>query len=410
MTPRRTPPRTPPIEVEAGLHTPLGMPADRFLRDYWQQRPLLIRNAFPGYVSPIEPEELAGLACEEGVLARLVRHDRSADGWQLDHGPFDEALFPTLGERDWTLLVQDMDKWDPALAALRDSFAFLPRWRVDDVMVSFAATGGSVGAHVDQYDVFLLQAHGHRRWQIDARPGAPTAFRDGVALKLLQRFEPSHDWVLGPGDMLYLPPNLPHFGEAENPCLTFSLGMRAPSSAELLADYADTLLADADDALRYRDPDLAVPADPFEIDGAAMQRVIEALNALRMRDPDQVGAWFGRFITLYRSAGMVNPPQPAPSRIELEWLLENGLVLHRHPWTRSAWRRGKRGAHLFVAGEAWPMPARDAAVLARAEHLDQRAYARLSAAAREAVHALVASGHLLAPATDDTDDTDDTDP
>src|SRR5690606_27701140 len=140
---------------------PLGMPVEVFLRDYWQKRPLLVRQAFPGFESPIQPEDLAGLACEEAALARVVVHDRKRDRWDLRNGPFDEAMFPAMGQRDWTLLVQDVDKWDAHVRALLDAFRFLPAWRVDDVMVSFAAPGGSVGAHVDQYDVFLLQAQGH---------------------------------------------------------------------------------------------------------------------------------------------------------------------------------------------------------------------------------------------------------
>src|SRR5690606_6381359 len=268
---------TPPIEVQAGRSRPLGMSPARFLRDYWQKRPVLIRGAFPGFVSPIEPEDLAGLACEELALSRLIRHDRASDGWDVGTGPFPEELFPTLGERDWTLLVQDVDKWDADVAALLAHFDFIPRWRIDDIMVSFAATGGSVGAHIDQYDVFLLQGQGHRRWQIDAGPNPPLGFRDDVELKLLRRFTPTHDWVLAPGDMLYLPPGVPHHGVAEDSCLTFSVGMRAPSAAELMGDYIDTLAADADEALRYADPDLAPPTHPDEIDAAAMARVVEAL-------------------------------------------------------------------------------------------------------------------------------------
>src|SRR3546814_6913217 len=189
-------------------------------------------------------------------------------------------------------------------------------------MVSFAATGGSVGAHVDQYDVFLLQALGHRRWQVDTRDDPPLHFRKDAEIRLLQRFTPSHDWVLAPGDMLYLPPGVPHHGVAEDPCLTFSIGMRAPSSAELLGDFVDTLAAEADDGLRYVDPDLAPAKDPNEIDAAAMQRVLEALNALRMNDPDRLGDWFGRFITLYRSAGHAMPADESRSRIEIEWRSE----------------------------------------------------------------------------------------
>src|SRR3546814_646259 len=166
------------------------MPAADFLRDYWQKKPLLIRNALPGFVSPIEPEDLAGLACEDAALSRLVRHDRERDAWTVRHGPFREEEFPGLGDRDWTLLVQDVDKWDADIAALLPKFDFLPRWRIDDVMVSFAATGGSVGAHVDQYDVFLLQALGHRRWQVDTRDDPPLHFRKDAEIRLLQRLTP----------------------------------------------------------------------------------------------------------------------------------------------------------------------------------------------------------------------------
>ena len=381
------------IEVDASTQPPLGMAPARFLRAYWQKRPLLIRNAFPGFVSPIEPEDLAGLACEEAALSRLVAHDRANDRWMLRHGPFDEAMFPELGDRDWTLLVQDVDKWDMDVAALLPAFAFLPRWRIDDIMVSFAATGGSVGAHVDQYDVFLLQAQGHRRWQIDAGDAPPLAFRDDVELKLLREFTPTHEWVLGPGDMLYLPPGVPHHGVAVDPCLTFSVGMRAPSAAELLGDFVDTLAAGADEALRYRDPDLAVPADPNEIDAEAMRRVVDGLNALRMNDPERLGDWFGRFITLYRSAGEVPAAERPPSRIEVEWDLGQGATLRRHPWSRAVWRRARRGGRLFVSGRGFALPTGDAQYLAAAPAIDAALYGALSQAGRDAVIELVAAGH-----------------
>ena len=386
------------MEVDASLQPPLGMPADEFLRDYWQKRPLLIRNAFPGFVSPIAPEDLAGLACEEAALSRLIALDRANDQWMVRHGPFEEALFPQLGDHDWTLLVQDVDKWDADVASLLPAFGFLPRWRIDDIMVSFAATGGSVGAHVDQYDVFLLQAQGHRRWQVDAsvamgRSAPSIDFRNDVDLKLLRDFTPTHDWVLGPGDMLYLPPGVPHHGVAEDPCLTFSVGMRAPSAAELLGDFVDTLAADADDALRYADPDLEVPADPNEIDAAAMERVVAALNALRMNDPDRLGDWFARFATLYRAAGEVAPPATIPSRIELEWDLGQGARLVRHPWSRAAWRRAGKGARLFVSGLGFALSARDAQRIAAAAELDGALYTSLSQAGRDAVFALIEAGH-----------------
>lgn len=385
--------RTLPIEVDARNQPPLGMPAEAFLRDYWQKRPLLIRNAFPDFVSPISPEDLAGLACEDGVLARIVAHERDHDRWLLRHGPFPEDMFPTLPQHDWTLLVQDVDKWDADIAALLPAFAFLPRWRIDDVMVSFAAPGGSVGAHVDQYDVFLLQAQGRRRWQIDDRPNPLVHFRLDVELKLLQRFDPTHDWVLGPGDMLYLPPGVPHHGVAEDACLTFSIGMRAPAAAELLGDFVDTLAAEADESLRYRDPDLAPAKDPNEIDADAMQRVVEALNVLRMNDPDRLGDWFGRFITLYRSAGEAVPSGETRSRIEIEWDLQQGAVLQRHPWTRMAWRKAASGATLFAAGHDHALPVRDAQRIAAADRFDGPSYAQLSERGRDAVYELLQGGH-----------------
>ena len=393
MTPkRRTSPLPFEIDAAAGPH-PLGMSPAAFLRDYWQKRPLLIRNAFPGYVSPLQPEDLAGLACEDGVLARLIEHDRATDGWRVRSAPIPEEVFPALPDRDWTLLVQDMDKWDADLRALLDRFDFLPRWRIDDVMVSFAATGGSVGAHIDQYDVFLLQAQGHRRWMIDAGPNPPLGFRPDVELKLLREFHATHDWVLGPGDLLYLPPGVPHHGVAEDPCLTFSVGMRAPSAAELLGDFVDTLAADAPDALRYVDPDLQPASDPYEIDGDAMRRVVEALNALRMRDPDKLGDWFGSFITQYRSAVEPAADEAARPRIEVEWDLAHGATLARHPWSRMAWRRAAKGARLYAGGQVHALPVRDAARLAAAEAVGGGLYEALSQAGRDAVVALLESGH-----------------
>ncbi|WP_226468406.1 cupin domain-containing protein [Luteimonas panaciterrae] len=394
---RRSP--APAIEIDASARQPLGMPPAEFLRDYWQKRPLLIRNAFAGFVSPLEPEDLAGLACEEAALSRLITYDRARDAWSVRHGPFAEEEFPGLGDHDWTLLVQDVDKWDADVAALLPAFDFIPRWRIDDVMISFAATGGSVGAHVDQYDVFLLQGQGHRRWQIDAGPNPPTAFRDDVDIKLLREFTPTHDWVLGPGDMLYLPPGVPHHGVAEDPCLTFSIGMRAPSAAELMGDYIDTLAADADETLRYGDADLTPPKDANEIDEAAMRRVIEALNVLRMSDPDRLGDWFGRFITLYRSAGEAVPSDDGRSRIEIEWDLRQGFILQRHPWTRMAWRRGKRGASLYAAGQVYALPVRDAQAIAASAAFDGTAYSALSERGRDAIFELLQGGHyqLLEP-------------
>jgi 50S ribosomal protein L16 3-hydroxylase len=155
---------THPIEVRARANQRLGMPIARFLRDYWQKRPLLVRAAFADFRNPVAPDDLAGLACEELALSRIAIHEPKRDRWTLRNGPFAESDFSKLPGTHWTLLVQDVDKWDADVAALLAHFSFLPTWRIDDVMVSYAEDGGSVGAHVDQYDVFLLQGLGRRRW------------------------------------------------------------------------------------------------------------------------------------------------------------------------------------------------------------------------------------------------------
>jgi 50S ribosomal protein L16 3-hydroxylase len=381
------------LEIRASKQHFLGMPVEEFLHDYWQKKPLLIRQAFPDFKAPLAPEDLAGLACEESALSRLVQYDRKHDAWRVRTGPFPENEFPALGQHDWTLLVQDMDKWDTDVRALLDRFRFLPAWRIDDVMISFAATGGSVGAHVDQYDVFLLQAQGRRRWQIDIDPRAPRDFRPDVELKLLQRFKPSHDWVLEPGDMLYLPPGVPHHGVALDPCMTFSIGMRAPSRAELLVDLAEELAASLPEEARYADPDLAEPRDAFEIDDAAFARVDQALSSLASMDAKSRRRWFGRFITRYRSAGEIAPAPKTPGfESALKSLAAGGLLL-RHPFSRSAWAKQGKDALLFVDGEAWQMDARSAHVLAAYEAIDDAALAKLGDAGRDALASLLRRGH-----------------
>lgn len=395
-----------PIEIDASQQRPLGMSAEDFLRDYWQKRPLLIRNAFANFVSPVTPEDMAGLACEEGVLARIIRHDAATDAYSLETGPFDEAMFPDMPHQDWTLLVQDVDKWDADIRELINAFGFLPRWRIDDVMVSFAAPGGSVGAHVDQYDVFLLQAHGQRRWQIDARQTCDLSFRDDAQIKLLKHFTPDHEWVLNPGDMLYLPPGVPHHGVAVDACLTFSLGMRAPASAELLTDWVDEALEHADEAQRYTDPDLQMPNDVWEIDTAALARARAALKPLLEQDDAALGEWFGRFITLYRSVGSRQLPETQANFVVMtEHLAQPQVSLQRDAWTRVAWQRSDKGANLFVAGLTWPLPLADARRIAASPSIDAAGFVALSEQGQHCVHALFQAG-IYSLERDDIGDND----
>lgn len=343
----------PPIEVQATPAQPLGMSAEAFLRDYWQRHPLLIRAAFPGLPCPITPEDLAGLSCEEYALSRIVIHERANDRWVLRNGPFDDDSFADLPKQDWTLLVQDVDKWDADVGTLLQAFSFLPSWRVDDIMVSYAVDGGSVGAHVDQYDVFLIQAQGRRRWQIDTRSDAPTAFRDDAELKLLREFKANQDWLLEPGDMLYLPPGVPHHGVAEGDCLTFSVGMRAPAVNELIVDFAESLAEQIPDEQRYNDAGMAAAVEAGEIDAVAMARVRSTLAQLSELDDATLATWFPRFITRYRAA---NTPAPRPKPLTAaQWQrdIAAGGRLLRNPWARFAWIGDADEVILHACGEPY---------------------------------------------------------
>jgi 50S ribosomal protein L16 3-hydroxylase len=388
-------PRKPlPIEVRGTFRLPLGMTPAQFLRDYWQKRPLLIRNAFPDFTLPVAPEDLAGLACEEGALSRLIQHDEERERWRVKTGPLKESDFAKTGNANWTLLVQDVDKWDMDVAALLDHFQFLPSWRVDDVMISYAEPGGGVGAHVDQYDVFLLQGLGQRHWAISDDPNAPKEFRSDVELKQLKQFEPTHEWLLDPGDMLYLPPGVPHDGVAfGGPCMTFSVGMRAPSQAELVGDLADYLAEHLSEEQRYADPDLAPVKRAGEIDKAALKRVRAAVPFAAGLDDATLLDWFGRFITRYRSAQTPLAPAKPLSEAALMKQLAAGAALLRHPWSRMAWAQTGAHAALYANGQAYPASARWASQLCAQRVLSGPF--DVTAADRALLLALINDGHLI---------------
>jgi 50S ribosomal protein L16 3-hydroxylase len=386
---------TAPIEIDAGRRPPLGMTPARFLRDHWQKRPLLVRGAFPRFRSPLTPNDLAGLACEPLATSRLVVHRARGDRWSVRHGPFAETDFARLPQRDWTLLVQDCDKLIAEVEQLLAPFRFIPDWRVDDVMTSYAVDGGSVGAHVDRYDVFLLQGIGHRRWQISTDPAAPVAFRDGLELKLLRAFEPTHAWTLGPGDLLYLPPGVPHHGVAVGACMTYSIGMRAPSLGELLVDWAEAAGDALADTPRYADPDLSPSRAPAEIAPAAFARVDAMLRAALAADGEARRDWFARFITRYRSAHVAAPRARALPWADFEQRLSRGATLHRSPWSRYAWRRAGRGAIAYLGGDAYRCSLRCARTLERSREYDAPGVRALTIGDRRALLDMLNAGHLV---------------
>lgn len=373
--------------------TPLGdiTHAD-FLANYWQRRPLLVRNAFPGFNNPLDGDELAGLACDEDVESRLVI---TAPGprYELRRGPFKEADFHQLGATGWTLLVQDIDKQLEGFAAFLDHFSFIPAWRMDDLMVSWAADGGSVGPHVDQYDVFLLQTEGTRRWRIGEAIAAPKFLQDHE-LKVLAEFSATDEWILGPGDMLYLPPGLPHWGIAQGPCMTWSVGFRAPSQQDLLNDFADTLAEMVGSHHRYADPDLKLAESAGgQISPAAVERAAQLLDDAWLKGREALPRWFGVMMTSPKAWLQCEPPgQPVTLGLR---------SLHRDPRARLAWLPlPERGLGLFADGLFKEVPSHLAPLLAwlcteREFPLERLRRYLDDASAREVLDWLLKGGQLV---------------
>lgn len=330
------------------------MSAEEFLRDYWQKKPLLIHQAIPDFESPLDADELAGLACEDGIESRLIVQ---RDGeYQLEQGPFKAKRFSKLPERDWTLLVQDVEKHLPQFAAWLDHFSFLPHWRIDDLMISHAATGGGVGPHIDAYDVFLLQAKGRRRWSI-AENFAPDIV-PGMDVKVLQEFNAERSWDLEPGDMLYLPPEVAHEGVAlDDDCMTWSIGFRAPSLRDMFLDFSEWMYQRLPEDVMYADADLAASeSSEGKISPAAFSRMHKLLHSALHTDEQTMNSWFGQFMTEPKPWLNTDPSEDTPSEDLFRSRLKAGDVLLRDSRAQLAWSESADSHILFVNGEAWSTP------------------------------------------------------
>ncbi len=370
-----------------------GLTARAFLARYWQKRPLLVRQALAGFRDPVTPERLAALACRPDVESRLVRERSGPRPWEVTYGPQEARLLGRLPKTHWTLLVQDTNVHVAALDALLDRFDFVPRWRVDDVMVSFAPPGGTVGPHVDSYDVFLIQGRGRRRWEID--PGATPDFEPGLDLRILRRFRPARSWTLESGDMLYLPPGVGHHGVALEDCLTYSVGFRAPSQRDLVVAWAERLVEGASADARYSDPDLRPPSSRGELSAAALAR-LGRLAGAGVRGRPELERALGALLTRPKGIG----PRPRRHRGGARALaasIRAGRGLRRAPGSRVAFtRRGGGAIDFFVDGVCWTLPrplafaapllseARDVGADVLARHLGRPGFAALLLRAVEA--------------------------
>jgi 50S ribosomal protein L16 3-hydroxylase len=380
-----SPPVLPPA-VDVALPLLGGLTPQQFMRRHWHKKPLLVRQAIPGFVPPLDRKALFELAGREGVESRLIAH--GAQGWALKHGPFARRSLPALEQARWTLLVQGVDLHSNAAHELMNRFRFVPDARLDDLMISWASPGGGVGPHFDSYDVFLLQATGQRRWRIGRQKDFSLV--PDVPLKILQHFEPEEEWVLNPGDMLYLPPRWAHDGDAVGgDCMTCSIGFRSPQRGGLAGELALRLADEHEDNTLYRDPAQPATATPARVPAELQAFAADGLRQL-LAQGDLLGCTLGEVLT-----------EPKPT----VWFDEPAAA-----WAGGALRLDRRtrmmydDKHVFINGESFRAGGADARLmrqLADERRLEARLLTRASDGARALLAEWVDSGWLLEEADDD---------
>jgi 50S ribosomal protein L16 3-hydroxylase len=361
-----------------------GMSPATFMQRHWQKKPLVIRQAIPGFQALLDRGELLDLAAQDEVESRLVVQDTKAGSWRMRHGPFVRRQLPPFKQAAWTLLVQGVDLHDERMHALLQQFSFVPSARLDDLMISYATEGGGVGPHFDSYDVFLLQAHGQRRWRIGRQKDL--SLQPDVPLKILAHFEPELEFVLEPGDMLYLPPKYAHDGVAQGECMTYSIGFRAPDRAELTREVLQRLADDVYDTLDaglYQDRQQAAVAQTGAIPEPMLAFAQQALQAA-LKDPQAVARAVGEYLSEPKANVWFDGGD--------DELPEGGVRLDRK--TRMLYDE----KHIFINGEGFLAAGRDARLmrqLADSRHLSAKEVASLGTQARALLDDWCAVGWVL---------------
>ncbi|MDQ3185778.1 MAG: cupin domain-containing protein [Pseudomonadota bacterium] len=353
-----------------------GLSPRNFLRDYWQKKPLLVRGALPGFQGLLARSDLVDLACRNDTQSRLITQKNGK--WQLRHGPFTQHLFSRLPKKRWTLLVQDVNHFLPAARELLLKFNFIPHSRLDDLMVSYAPDEGGVGPHFDSYDVFLLQGVGRRYWQISAQRDKKLVV--DAPIKILHDFRPEQEWILEPGDMLYLPPGYAHNGIAKDNCMTYSIGFRAPSYQELANQFLIYLQDHAVIEGMYRDPDISLQSHPGRISPAMVRQTGAALDKIKWGRAD-IERFIGTYLTEPKSHVFFTPRAHPVTQEEFSYeVRKSGCQLDLKS------RMLCRGKTVFLNGDAYTVGTAtrlvleelaDRHVLLTAEDLDSDALAVL---------------------------------
>ncbi|MDH5857736.1 cupin domain-containing protein [Lampropedia aestuarii] len=384
-----------------------GLTPAQFMRHHWQRKPLLIRQAIKDFSAPVDAQALFALASQEEVQSRLIISEPDG-GWELRNGPFKPKQIPTQSQKAWTMLVQGVDLYQQQAHALLQQFSFIPQARLDDLMISYASDQGGVGPHFDSYDVFLLQAKGTRRWRIGKQKDL--TLQQGVPLRILEHFEAEEEWLLEPGDMLYLPPMYAHDGIAEgNDCMTYSIGFRSPNRAELASTLLERL-AEPDDwgdddedgneqapaahaSVLYKDAKQTATATSGAIP-EAMQQFARAAVMHKLQQPHAIEQLLGEYLSEPKAAVYFSEADH-PDAVDGEWALA-------HEPTAIALNRKTRMLYdeyfLYINGESYRVAGKDSTLLRQLA--DRRAlpypqFKQLSKPAQEILHEWIDQGWLF---------------
>lgn len=362
-----------------------GITPEAFLAEYWQKKPLLVRQALPGFGAWLDRDSLSELAMRDDAESRLVRFTRGQ--CLLDHGPFEADDLAGLPKKNWSLLVSGVNHFLPDGDALLHAFDFIPLARLDDLMVSFAPSGGGVGPHFDSYDVFLIQGLGRRRWEISAQDDLEVM--DGAPLRILKRFQAEQSWELEPGDMLYLPPQYAHNGVALGDCMTWSVGFRVPTAEDMVGNFLNYLQDNLEPSGIYADPDLKRPRHPAEIPGTMLDQVAAMLKAIRW-DKRTVEDFLGRYLSEPKAHIFFDPPrQPLKAAAFAKAAAKQGLRLD--PRSQLLFR----GARFYMNGECATSTVETDALLKTLADRRRLPPTPLPSALLPLLHAWYESGYLL---------------
>lgn len=347
-----------------------------FLTTYWHKKPLLIRQAIPDFKPPVTKKDLFAMAKDEDVESRLITIDQAH--WQVDHGPFDKL--PSVKKNNWTLLVQGVNLYSEQANALMEQFRFIPDTRLDDLMISYATDQGGVGPHFDSYDVFLLQAHGQRRWRISNQKDLTLI--EGVPLKILKHFEQTEEFILNPGDMLYLPPQYAHDGVALGECMTYSIGFRAPTYQELGEEFLHYMADSIELPGRYADPKLKETAHPAEIQDDMLKQLAKIIANIQFGEED-MQLFLGRYLSEPKSNVFFHTENNAlDEEAFFETADEKGIRLS----VKS--RILYKGDYLFINGEDLSIPEEDHDLLVNFANTHQLTSEQIQAASPDLLETL----------------------